>query len=106
MVGFVFEWGLENGGSFSFEAQGGSAQVFGEAEHFYGLVHVEEEHSKTNKVPIEPRFDHTVTILNSFSTKKTTMMDDDQDDDHDDQMITTMRATTRHGAHDHAVIPT
>ena len=44
MVGFVLEWGLENGGSFSFEAQGGSAQVFGEAEHFYGLVHVEEEH--------------------------------------------------------------
>ena len=51
LFGVVFEWGLENGGSFAVEAQVGPALVFGEAEHFYGLVHEhghddhdEEEH--------------------------------------------------------------
>ena len=39
LFGVVFEWGLENGGSFSIEAQAGPALVYGEAEHFYGLVH-------------------------------------------------------------------
>ena len=59
MVGFVLEWGLENGGSFSFEAQGGSAQVFGEAEHFYGLVHVEEEHDhKEDHAHVEEEHEH------------------------------------------------
>ena len=43
LVGVVFEWGLENGGSFAVEAQVGPALVFGEAEHFYGLVH-EHDH--------------------------------------------------------------
>ena len=46
LLGVVFEWGLENGGSFAIEAQVGPALVFGEAEHFYGLVHEHghEEH--------------------------------------------------------------
>ena len=70
MVGFVLEWGLENGGSFSFEAQGGSAQVFGEAEHFYGIVHVEEDHSE-----------ETTTAT---TTKKTDDHDHDHDHDHEE----------------------
>ena len=40
MFGGVFEWGLENGGSIVIEAAVGPALVWGEAEHFYGKVHV------------------------------------------------------------------
>ena len=53
LFGAVFEWGLERGGSFAIEAQLGPALVWGEAEHFYGRVHVEppissdeDEHSE------------------------------------------------------------
>ena len=42
LFGGVLEWGLENGGSLAIEAQVGPAAVWGEAEHFYGLVHIEE----------------------------------------------------------------
>ena len=42
MFGGVFEWGLENGGSFVIEAAVGPALVWGEAEHFYGKVHVHD----------------------------------------------------------------
>ena len=41
LFGAVFEWGLQRGGSFAIEAQLGPALVWGEAEHFYGRVHVE-----------------------------------------------------------------
>ncbi len=49
--GAVLEWGLPNKGSFAIEAQIGPSLVWGEAEHFYGRVHVEEgghgdEHGK------------------------------------------------------------
>ena len=40
--GAVLEWGLPNKGSFAIEAQIGPSLVWGEAEHFYGRVHVEE----------------------------------------------------------------
>ena len=40
LFGGVFEWGLGNGGSFAIEAAIGPALVWGEAEHFYGKVHV------------------------------------------------------------------
>ena len=43
MGGVVLEWGLANNGSFAIEAQIGAAAVWGEAEHFYGRVEVEEE---------------------------------------------------------------
>ncbi|QNG26833.1 hypothetical protein [Synechococcus sp. HK01-R] len=43
MFGVVLEWGLANNGSFAIEAQLGPAFVWGEAEHFYGRVHVESE---------------------------------------------------------------
>ena len=39
--GVVLEWGLPNEGSFAIEAALGPALVWGEAEHFYGRVHVE-----------------------------------------------------------------
>ena len=42
MFGGVFEWGLGEGASFAIEAAFGPSLVFGEAEHFYGSVHVEE----------------------------------------------------------------
>ena len=44
MFGMVMEWGLENEGSFAIEASFGPAFVWGESEHFYGAIHVEEEH--------------------------------------------------------------
>ena len=42
LFGGVFEWGLGNGGSFAIEAAIGPALVWGEAEHFYGKVHVHD----------------------------------------------------------------
>ena len=44
LFGGVFEWGLGNGGSFAIEAAVGPALVWGEAEHFYGKVHVHDDH--------------------------------------------------------------
>jgi hypothetical protein len=41
-VGVVMEWGLPNQGSFAIEAMLGPAFVWGEAEHFYGRVHIED----------------------------------------------------------------
>ena len=46
LFGAVFEWGLEDGGSFAIEAAVGPAFVWGEAEHFYGRVHVDEDHEE------------------------------------------------------------
>lgn len=43
LFGAVFEWGLGRGGSLAIEAQVGPALVWGEAEHFYGRVHVEPQ---------------------------------------------------------------
>ena len=43
IFGMVMEWGLENEGSFAIEASLGPAFVWGESEHFYGAIHVEEE---------------------------------------------------------------
>ena len=45
MFGAVMEWGLANDGKFALEAAVGPALVWGEAEHFYGRVHVEDEHA-------------------------------------------------------------
>ncbi|MFM7455766.1 MAG: hypothetical protein ACKO2W_04150 [Vulcanococcus sp.] len=41
LFGAAFEWGLARGGSFAIEAQLGPALVWGEAEHFYGRVHID-----------------------------------------------------------------
>ena len=64
MFGGVFEWGLGNGGSFAIEAAIGPALVWGEAEHFYGKVHV-DDHDDDH----EDDHDHH---------------DDDYDEDHED----------------------
>ena len=37
--GYVFEWGLPNNGVFAIEGSIGPSAVYGEAEHFYGIVH-------------------------------------------------------------------
>ncbi|MEL0265475.1 MAG: hypothetical protein VW938_09785, partial [Synechococcus sp.] len=42
LAGTALEWGLPNDGTVAIEAQFGLASVWGEAEHFYGLVHAEE----------------------------------------------------------------
>ena len=52
MVGTVMEWGLPNQSIFAIEASFGPAMVWGEAEHFYGRVHVEshnDEHREDNQ---------------------------------------------------------
>ena len=59
LVGVSMGWGLEDGGSIEFEASVGPAFVWGEAEHFYGRVHLhhhedegeEEEHAPSNDTP-------------------------------------------------------
>ncbi|AII49125.1 hypothetical protein KR52_08220 [Synechococcus sp. KORDI-52] len=65
MFGGVFEWGLGNGGSFTIEAAVGPALVWGEAEHFYGKVHVDDHdddhkkgHKKGHKKDHEDHDDH------------------------------------------------
>jgi len=76
MFGGVFEWGLDNGGSFAIEAAIGPALVWGEAEHFYGKVHIDDhddDHEEDHDDHEEDHGDH-----------------DDHEDDHDD-----------HEGHDH-----
>ncbi len=73
LFGGVFEWGLGNGGSFSIEAAIGPALVWGEAEHFYGKVHVDDHEDDHD----DHEDDH-----------------DDHEDDHDDH-------DDDHEEHDH-----
>ena len=72
LFGVVFEWGLENGGSFAIEAAVGPAFVWGEAEHFYGLVHEHghEDHDEHDDEEHEDE-DHA----ESTSTKKVTALE-------------------------------
>ena len=42
LVGGAFSWGLGNGATLSIEAAVGPSLVWGEAEHFYGKVHVHD----------------------------------------------------------------
>ena len=51
--GVVLEWGLPNNGSFAIEASMGPSLVWGEAEHFYGRVHVEEHHEEDHHDDIQ-----------------------------------------------------
>ena len=67
MFGGVFEWGLGNGGSFAIEAAIGPALVWGEAEHFYGKVHVDDHDDDHEEDHDDHDEDH-----------------DDHDDDHED----------------------
>ena len=49
MFGAVMEWGLANNGKLAIEAAVGPALVWGEAEHFYGRVHVEDKHDEPSE---------------------------------------------------------
>ena len=82
MFGGVFEWGLDNGGSFAIEAAIGPALVWGEAEHFYGKVHIDDhddDHEEDHDDHEEDHDDH-----------EEDHGDHDDHDDHDD-----------HEGHDH-----
>lgn len=58
MFGAVMEWGLANQGSFAIEAAIGPALVWGEAEHFYGRVHLEKEHEEESSSAHAAHADH------------------------------------------------
>ena len=59
LFGMVLEWGLASEGSFVIEAALGPTNVWGEAEHFYGQVHLhdeeEEEEVVTSATPLRRR---------------------------------------------------
>lgn len=80
MFGGVFEWGLDNGGSFAIEAAIGPALVWGEAEHFYGKVHV-DDHGDDHE---QEHDDH------DHHDDRDEDHDEDHHDDHDED----------HGGHD------
>ena len=73
LFGGVFEWGLGNGGSFAIEAAIGPALVWGEAEHFYGKVHVDDHHDDH-----DDHDDHDEDDIDEKGLKE-----DDHDHDHD-----------------------
>ena len=74
LFGGVFQWGLGSGGSLSIEAAVGPSLVWGEAEHFYGIVHADDhgdhdDHHDDDHHDDDHDDDHH---------------DDDHHDDHDD----------------------
>ena len=77
LFGVVMEWGLGNNGSFAIEAAIGPALVWGEAEHFYGKVHVDEHDEETDSHSDDDHDEHG----------------DDHDDDH-------AKHGDEHGGHD------
>ena len=74
LFGVVMEWGLGNNGSFAIEAAIGPALVWGEAEHFYGKVHVDEHDEETDSHSDDEHDDHAEHDEH----------DDHADDDHDE----------------------
>ncbi len=60
LFGVLMEWGLENDGRFSIEGAFGPVGVWGEAEHFYGVVHAEEhdEHEEEGEEEHEEHSAH------------------------------------------------
>jgi hypothetical protein len=85
MFGGVFEWGLSNGGSFAIEAAIGPALVWGEAEHFYGKVHI-DDHDDDHEEDHEDHDHHE----EDHDDHEEDHGDHDHEDDHDD-----------HEGHDH-----
>lgn len=79
LVGVVMEWGLPNQGSFAIEAMIGPALVWGEAEHFYGRVHIEEApESGGDHGGAHPEEGH-----GDEHAEETAHDHDDHDEDHD-----------------------
>lgn len=58
LFGGVFQWGLDSGGSISIEAAVGPSLVWGEAEHFYGKVHVHDHDEHAGHDDHEGHDDH------------------------------------------------
>ena len=59
LFGSVLEWGLGNGGSLSIEAAVGPALVWGEAEHFYGRVHIDSHGGHGSHGGVDDHSDHS-----------------------------------------------
>ena len=95
MFGMVMEWGLENEGSFSIEASFGPAFVWGESEHFYGAVHVddhsEEGHDDHSEEGHDDHDDHAEEDHDDHAEEDHDDHDDHAEEDHDD-----------HAGHDHS----
>ena len=85
LFGGVFEWGLGNGGSLTIEAAIGPSIVWGEAEHFYGKVHVHDDHDDH-----DDHSDHEGHDDHADHEGHDDHADHDDHDDHDD-----------HADHDH-----
>merc|ERR1712196_51510 len=58
LFGGVFEWGLGNGGSLTIEAAVGPSIVWGEAEHFYGKVHIHDHGDHDDHADHDGHDDH------------------------------------------------
>ena len=85
LFGGVFEWGLGNGGSFAIEAAIGPALVWGEAEHFYGKVHVDDHHDDHDEDEDEDDIDEKG------------LKEDDHDHEHDHSHDTDYKRTDVRG---------
>ena len=95
--GAVLEWGLPHEGRFAIEAQIGPAFVWGEAEHFYGRVHVGEEGHGEEHAGHEERhgeMDHHGDHDDDHGEGHAEHHDEDHEDDHGE-------AHAEHHAEDH-----
>ena len=79
--GYVFEWGLPNNGVFAIEGSIGPSAVYGEAEHFYGVVHAHgsDDHGDGDHGDHEDHDDH-----GDHDDHDDHGHDDHGDEDHDD----------------------
>ena len=80
LFGGVFEWGLGNGGSLSIEAAVGPTLVWGEAEHFYGKVHADDDHDDHD----EHEEDHDEHEHDEHEEDHDEHEHDEHEEDHDD----------------------
>ena len=86
LFGGVFQWGLGNGGSLTIEAAVGPSVVWGEAEHFYGKVHVHDDHGHED----EDHHDHDAHAGH-----------EDDHDHHDEHAEDGHHEHDEHADHDH-----
>ena len=93
LFGGVFQWGLGNGGSLTIEAAVGPSVVWGEAEHFYGKVHVDDDHGH------EDDHDHHDEHAEDDHHDHDEHADHDHEDHDDDHHA--RRRLSREDDHDH-----
>ena len=93
LFGGVFQWGLGSGGSLSIEAAVGPSLVWGEAEHFYGKVHVDEHDDHDDHDDHGDHDDHDDHDDHG---------DHDDHDDHGDHDDHSGDDHDAHAGHDHA----